>query len=467
MKFINKTGNTVFAQDIQRHIEFLGEEAQEIAVDDILKSQSFQQMVVLGAFEIVEIGTSRIEKNLQRVQKQMAMLKQNKAKVDAVVSSSKEQPNSVEQDVVIKGHFLEAGGYAKYNRNLALGLKAVGVNVKIDVVGNKNQLNEMEVRQIAPLRGSPSRNAIRIDSMIPSFSTCSAGRKTILYTTIESYSIPKQFVDIAKGYSEIWVTSDFCKEVLQKAGLKQSIYVMPCSLNTKIYVPEGEKYAFRPELNPFVFVSVFGWSQRKGYDTLLRAYLKEFSSEDPVSLLIVSRVNNDSSKADIIKSEIDKYIKESGNSSPPHIVRCSKVIPEHQMASLYRACNAFVLFSRGEGFGLPYCEASMCGLPVIGSNCSGHSMFLNNDNSYLLEIDKLVQVEPGTMHVHYWDGQQFPSFRSMDAIEQAGQLMREVYENYDEARDKNENLRSHILSNYSIGTVVNKVKTRLTEIWSQ
>jgi glycosyltransferase involved in cell wall biosynthesis len=474
MKFRNKTNNTVYLQDIDRHIPFLHDEPQQIDADNILKSLSFQQMVALGAFEIVSIDNTRIEKNLQRVQKQMATLRQ-KGNAEGPTLPRPNQlqrgaPTTVaptpDRHVFIKGHFLEAGGYAKYNRNLAAGLKACGVEVAIEAVGNKNQLNELEARQLATLRGSPTKNSVRIDSMVPSFSTFSAGRNTVLYTTIESYTIPQQFIDIARQYREIWVTSDFCKEILLKHGINQPIKVMPCSINKNIYSPEGEKYAFRPELNKFVFVSVFGWSYRKGYDVLLRSYLNEFNGNDDVTLLLVSRVNNDSGKGDTIKAEVDKFIKESGVKNPPHIARCSKVIPEDQMPSLYRACNAFVLFSRGEGFGMPYCEASACGLPVIGTNCSGQQMFLKKDNSYLLDIDHLAKVDNGQMHVHYWDGQEFPSFKSQKAIEQAGKLMREVYENYDKAKKRNEKLREFVLSNYSIGNVTLRVKERLEQIWS-
>ena len=35
----------------------------------------------------------------------------------------------------------------------------------------------------------------------------------------------------------------------------------------------GDKYDFGSNLNSFIFVSVFGWSYRKGYDVLLKSYL--------------------------------------------------------------------------------------------------------------------------------------------------------------------------------------------------
>jgi glycosyltransferase involved in cell wall biosynthesis len=467
VQFINKTNNTVYLQDIDLHIPFLQDTPQFLESDNILKSSAFQQMVLIGSFQIVSINGTRIEKNLKRQQDKMASLKKKMTDVGISLNNEPTLSDSTEKSVYIKGHFLEAGGYAKQNRNLAIGLSKLGMNVKIEVIGNNNQLSEDEIKAIAPLRGYPTRNSIRIDSIIPSFGNCSTGKYNILYTTVESYSIPQQFIDIANHYREIWVTADFCKKVLVDSGVKRPIYVFPCCVNTDLYSLNGDEYQFRPELNDFVFVSVFGWSYRKGYDLLLRAYLEEFTSNDNVSLLLVSRLANKSERSDAIKNEVETFINTCDNKNPPHIARCSKVIAEHQMPSLYRACDAFALFSRGEGFGLTYCESSLCGLPVISTKCSAQEMFLKDDNSYLLEVDSFENVPPGLFNVHYWDNQKFPSLKSQQALNGARKLLREVYTNHNQAKRKNEKLRKFILKNYSINNCVERVSERLNQIWSE
>lgn len=461
MKFINKSNNSIYAKDINRHFLY-NNKIYEVNEDELLRSSGLQQMVLLDQIEVVEFGNSRIEQNLQR-------LKDKMAKIKLITKSVKEKEdidivNTEKKQVIIKGHFLEGGGYAKCNRNLAIGLKNRGIDVKINIIGgNKSELTEEEVKVIAPMKGYGNKSSITIDSIVPTFSQISPGRHPILFTTVEANTIPKQFVDIANNYREIWVTSDFCKQVLDKYPIQRPISVVPNSIDTNIYDPDGEEYHFYPELKDFVFLSVFGWSYRKGWDVLLRAFLEEFNSSDPVSLLIVSKAQGGS---ELIKREINKYIKEYGGNNPPHIVRCSKSIPENQMPSLYRACDAFVLFSRGEGFGLPFCESSLCGLPVISTNWSGQTMFLNHDNSYLIEIDRLEKIKEGTMHVHYWDGQEFPVLKSDKVIHDARDKMRQVFDNYEEAIQKNKKLRSHIMSNYSIDSITDIVEHKLDAIWS-
>jgi|TARA_Y100000310_G_scaffold118187_1_gene116990 glycosyltransferase involved in cell wall biosynthesis len=455
VKFLNLTKNTVYLEDIDLYIPFT-ESVQEIDTELVKKSKAFQLFVKIGSLDIIEANESRIEQNLKRLQNQVPQ------------KEEKEESNMPESDqlqVKIKGHFEEAGGYAKVNRNLALGLDRLGVDVCIETSGSQSELNELELRQLAKYKKKPNRNAIHIDSVVPSFGGLSTGKYNILYTTIESYSAPKQFLEALYNYNEIWVVSEFCKEILERYGIKQKIYVVPDGINTDLYVNKGDKYEFRPSLNKFVFVSVFSWSYRKGYDVLLKSYLQEFTAEDNVSLLIVSRFQNSPSRNKVIKQEIDKYVKQCEN--PPHIARCSQIIPEFMMPNLYRACNAFVLLSRGEGFCLPYCESSLCGLPVIATNCSGQTMYLNDKNSYLVEPDVIRPMPEGLMHVHYWDNQEFPSLTSDEVIRQSGCAMRKVYENYSAAKQKNNKLKKFIAEHYNILTVAQIAKDRLDEIWSK
>jgi len=466
MEFINLTGNTVFLTDINLSVSYFEDHRpQYISTDNIKKSNNFQQMVVCGKFNICTTTNSRVEKNLLKKQKDMNIKLNN---ITSNASLIKKNDSSDDVTIKIRGHFYDAGGYAKVNRNLAFGLNTLGCNLKIDPIKSlKNDLKDCELRKLSNIglsnKGS-SKKTIAIDSIIPSFSEASFCGYNILYTTIEAQTIPDQFVDACSLYNEIWVTSDFCKNILEKHNVKKPIFVIPDTVDIEKYTPNGDKYIFNPKLKDFVFLSVFGWSYRKGYDVLLKSYLQNFSGDDNVTLLIVSRYQYGIGKQDIIKSEIQKYINRYGGSNPAHIARCGRVIPEEDMPSLYRSANAFCLYSRAEGFCIPYIEASLCGIPVIGTNVSGQTMFLNKDNSFLLDVDDYERVEPGTMNVHYWDSQIFPKLKSEDCIKNAGKLMREVYENYPYAAEKNRILSEFVKDRYSIESVSKMAKDRLDKI---
>ena len=59
-------------------------------------------------------------------------------------------------------------------------------------------------------------------------------------------------------------------------------------------------------------------------------------------------------------------------------------MPRAALRNLYAAADAFVLPTRGEGWGLPIAEAMAMALPVIATNWSGPTALLSTHNSYPL-----------------------------------------------------------------------------------
>jgi glycosyltransferase involved in cell wall biosynthesis len=52
-------------------------------------------------------------------------------------------------------------------------------------------------------------------------------------------------------------------------------------------------------------------------------------------------------------------------------VRFAGFVSEGQKGDFYRLADAYVMPSRGEGFGIVFLEALACGLPVLGSTADG------------------------------------------------------------------------------------------------
>ena len=362
-------------------------------------------------------------------------------------------------NINLQGRFCDNSGYAKVNKNLVSGLEKLGIKVSVKPLDKKGNTS-------LPVFPSCSKKSIGIDSIVPSLSVLPISKYKILYTTIETNTLSKTFLDCIHNYHEIWLTSDYSEKILKKYFQDRKTFILPDSIDTKLYQEDGPKYSFEPSLKGFIFVSVFGWSYRKGYDVLLKSYLQEFTSKDNVTLLIVAKLNY-KQNLQSIKETIQKYIEIYGGDSPPLVVRFEKEIEEENMPDIYRACDAFVLFTRGEGFGLPFIESSLCGLPIIGTNWSAPTMYLNNQNSNLLEIDTLGKVQPGQMPVHYWDNLEMPNLSSPEIIINARKLLRYVFENHKKCKEKNIKLQNYIKENFSIDVVANKAKKRLETIWSK
>ena len=451
MKFVNKTKNSVQLEDINVSIPYVNDIPQFIDTQLIKKSSAFQRMVAMGGFEVIEASNERIEKNLFRISK--SFVKQDSQKITRPLVGSKIEAR-------LRGHFYESSGYSKVNRNLAISLYRNGLNVEIEPISvSNNDMNEIEAKVFSFLRKPNSNKAILIDSVIPTQGSPLTDGYSILYTTSESSQVPKQFIDTANLYNEVWVTSNFVKNSFRSSGCNKKITVVHPIVNKSSYNENVIPYLFRPALRSFVFLSVLTWDYRKGSDALLRAYKHSFSKKDDVSLvLLISEKSKSAQKQ--IRKEIFAILGEEG----PHVAICTKHIPEYMLPSFYKACNVFVLPSRGEGFGLTYCESSLCGLPVISTNYGGQLDFLNIENSTLVDVDSFDFAK--NTGIHYWDNQPFPSLKSDKFIASLGDSMRFVMENYEKAKSKNKKLQSYILENLSGEKIGFETKSILSEIWN-
>ena len=129
----------------------------------------------------------------------------------------------------------------------------------------------------------------------------------------------------------------------------------------------------------------------------------------------------------------------------------------HQMGSLYRSADAFVLPTRGEGWGMPVLEAMACGLPTIATRWSGPADFLHEGVGYPLEPLRLV---PAEARCPYYAG-----FDWADPdVEQLRSLMRQVADNPEAARLKGLAAAAEVAAKWTWNDVARKVKARLLEI---
>jgi glycosyltransferase involved in cell wall biosynthesis len=169
---------------------------------------------------------------------------------------------------------------------------------------------------------------------------------------------------------EIWTSAEFCKKVYQECGVTVPIYVFPHPADLEAYQPEGDKYTIvhgRQDglEGKMVFLSVFQFTKRKNPHDLLTAWTAEFGQQEDVAL-VIKTYGSDFADNNKLKDFIGGLRL---SCRIPNMVQnvwpVFELVPEENMAALYRLGDVFVLPSYGEGFGMPYQEAMACGRPVI------------------------------------------------------------------------------------------------------
>ncbi|MDK2820441.1 MAG: hypothetical protein PWP31_406 [Clostridia bacterium] len=281
-------------------------------------------------------------------------------------------------------------------------------------------------------------------------------KKSIGLTMLEIDGVPEQWVDLCNKMDEVWVPSTFNRDTFIKSGIqKEKVTVLPLGVDTTVFNPRDAKG--KGNRKDFTFLTVCEWIPRKGYDILLEAYLKEFTGNDAVKLVIKSHVRRNYDSGEKIKQEIKHFMNNTGVKNPPKINLISQILNTSEMANLYKSADCFVLPTRGEGWNFPVLEAMASGVPVITTDWSAHLDFVSEKNAFLIKVKELEPVPRLGLPIDKF----YMGFRwAKPDISHLRKLMRRVYENKAEALKKADNALESI-KNLTWDVTAERIMNRL------
>ncbi|MEF3307189.1 glycosyltransferase [Paenibacillus sp. GYB003] len=359
-------------------------------------------------------------------------------------------------NVLLEGIFYNGHGLAEGNRILLRMLHEAGFRVRIearDADERHKLLEPEEARFIASFETTKlGSNDIYLYNWVGSYVRRRPEfRVNIARTTFETDRIPDSWVPELNSFDEVWVQSTFNKTTFINSGVNVPIRLIPNFFDTDRFTPGGPALPL-PVREPFRFLSVFDLKRRKGYDVLLDAFLDEFSAGDDVALVIKIRDNN---KVNLLIEQIESHPKPKRDKPPVYII--DQMLSTEELLQLYRACDAFVLPTRGEGWGRPFFEAMLMELPVIGTNWSGQVDFMNSRNAELIQVEQFVEImdnENPAFIGHVWAEPSKSDLRDK---------MRAVFMRKAEVKERAAWARKELLLKFSRKATARKVARELTK----
>ncbi|WP_152396997.1 glycosyltransferase family 4 protein [Paenibacillus guangzhouensis] len=357
------------------------------------------------------------------------------------------------------GTMFEPTGYAKANRHIISEWIQHGVRVRYTPIhhevvrvplGNEQEslLNSLVYTPLPERHLSffhyPAAYFTRRDS-----SYC------IGMTMFECSRIPITWSKRCNMMDEIWVPSEFNRVTFIKSGvLPHKIRVMPYGVDTSMFTP-GKAPLSIPGQRSYSFLSVCSFDGRKGIDTLVSAFLEEFTASEDVCLIIKTRASSEDEIA-VQQKYIEQIASSIGVQDIAHVILLSSVQSwtEEELAALYNSANCYVLPTRGEGWSLTVMEAMATGLPVITTNWSAHLDFLNETNGYMISVQGFVHASSNNPRL-LWA---IPNKNHLK------QLIRYVYTHPNEAAMKAQAGRQTITQRYSWKHSAANMLHRLLEI---
>jgi glycosyltransferase involved in cell wall biosynthesis len=351
--------------------------------------------------------------------------------------------------VIYQSVFYNTSGYATESRGLVRGLVDAGFAVRIEHLGREapESLVPAEYRWLKSLEATPVdvSDAVFIGAAPPgTVRGRPAAPCAVLRTMYEADRIHPEWVERCDRFDEVWVPSEHSREAFVASGLPAGkVRILPGGVDTRRFRPEAPPVELARR-KAFAFLSVFDWQWHKGWDLLVEAYAREFSAGEPVTLYL--KVPGVRGRPEVL-SELHHVLRQlpgEAGAGTPDIVLVDTAFTDAEMPGLYTAADAFVLPSRGEGYGRPFLEAMACGLPVIGTNWGGQTAFLDELVGYPLPIRGLELVPEHNPCEHRGLRVAAPDLAVLR------RLMRHVYCNRDEARRKGEAARRRMAAAWDI-----------------
>ncbi len=369
--------------------------------------------------------------------------------------------------LVVTGPVATRSGYGSHSRDLVRALVAMDkfdIHINSLKWGNTpmNALNEEDpndkliIDRIMTDGNLPRQPEIHIQVSVPNEFTPMAKYNIGVTAGIETTSPKPEWIEGLNRMNFNIVPSSFSKKIFQdtvydkmdentkqKVGelkVEKPIEILFEGVDTNIFKKTSEfSKDFVNEMKnikeSFVFLYTGHWLQgklgqdRKDTGMLVKTFLETFKNKpkQPALLLKTSGATFSIIDRNEIKEKIES-VKNSVSGKLPKIYFLHGDLTDEEMNEMYNhpKVKAHISFTHGEGFGRPLLEATLSMKPVIASNWSGHTDFLNSKLAVLLS-GALVDVPKSGLSKDYRvDGAKWFTVN----YQYASKVMLDIYKNY-------------------------------------
>lgn len=330
-------------------------------------------------------------------------------------------------------------GFEQLSRGLVLALDQMGVNVELRPAYEWNaervglSQNKMS-RLIRMVNTRVSQEAPHVIYQLPRAQAVHPKAPIICLTLFETDRCPKPWLESLNRMDKVLVFSEFNRKGWSESGIKEEIIDnLPPAIDSFQYNPIGPRFQIENKKG-FTFLTSGDFTERKNFEAVIEAFVKEFSEREPVTLIMKCHFGGFVKKhrRDCM-NRLRDIVNRFNQKDPPRILFYGDKISDHAMAALYRSVDAFVLTSRGEGLGFQYLESMASGIPIIHAGWSAHTDYLNQFNSYPVDYSLGIIDDPNYI---VKCPQALNSQWCQVDIGDLRNAMRHVVNNYGEAKEK-------------------------------
>jgi glycosyltransferase involved in cell wall biosynthesis len=312
------------------------------------------------------------------------------------------------------------------------------------------------------VRGTTRHHDVVVHTVLPGGSPHVEGAMNVARAMFETDRMPARWLEPLLRRDQVWVPCRLNYEAFADSGVPEHrLRIVGGTLDFGLFDPTVAPYPLATEPGRRVFLTNFDFSARKGWETLLRAWGAAFDADDPVCLVL--KTGSFYRDDGWVRERITGFLRDelgtvAGGLAPIHLF--TDLLAGGDMPGLYAAADAYVLASRGEGWGRPYMEAQAMGLPTIASRWGGQREFMDEDTGWLVD-GRLVDVpDDADLFNDLYAGHRW---FEPDADDLAARL-REVAADWDAARARVAPARGRLIDRFGTQATAARLRTLAGEL---
>jgi glycosyltransferase involved in cell wall biosynthesis len=278
------------------------------------------------------------------------------------------------------------------------------------------------------------------------------GCYNIAFWLWELEEFPKEWTPALNLVNEIWTPSDFAGIGVRKITDKP-VRTMPYPVCAPTDANCDRAFFGLPQ-DKFLFLCAYdSWSTnaRKNPWGAVHAYKKAFPVE-PGDCGLIMKINHAK------PGELRRLREALGDYENVYFI--SDTLTKIEMNSLIGCADVYVSLHRAEGFGLICAEAMLLGKPVIATNWSANTEFMNADVACMVDCELVISERDSGSYKKgtHW---------AAPDEDQAAAYMCRLYENESYRNAISERARAHISETLSLERAARRLRNRIDEIYSE
>jgi glycosyltransferase involved in cell wall biosynthesis len=376
--------------------------------------------------------------------------------LDSVRGELRQLTTELPSGVNVLGYLSTESGVGESARRLVQALEAAGVPLALTDLdlGVRSRRSDHSLDRIDEGRDFAINllvvNADQVEVMAQHLGPSRfSGHVNVGFWAWEMDVFPDQWISAFRYFDELWTHSRFCVDVFSSVSPIPVRRVPMC-----VQVPdplEVRRDEFDLPDDRFVVLTVFdflSYFERKNPLALVEAFRRGIGDCDD-AVLVLKTANTD------FAPDRFEELRRATRNLNVHLIE--DTLDRDAVWRLMACCDVYGSLHRAEGFGLTLLEAMALGKPVLATDYSGNTDFMNPSNSLPVGYQ---MVPIGRQHGPYrreW-------LWAEPDVDHAAEQLRRLYENPELRQRIGESARDHVTARLSPGAVAGVVRERVSSL---